>query len=453
MKLMICFLLLSLSVNAVHAKEVTKTVYAKFTGDLKSNNLVAIDETVMTQPCSNSAQGDCYFLLGGKKINGFALGGYDGYDVSAISGVLNSVSAAFDTTPRSVVLINANGKTTNAYFRIIGIGFQINAPYLGGFAYSFDRVFMFPEGGAWPGTTNLALSAGGDCSSIGTFHYSYPGRAFRTFWVANKSVGRVNCFATNAVWSNLPNAKLAYEGIGPYFLYEITTDSVTRLEPGLYESITPIKYSVGSGKDIEPFSGVYRNPEWPNSYGPVPDMVSVNVKLNVEHAVYVSGMVSKLKLYPGTTLSWERWKQIRTPLKNDLHFRFASTGPVRVSVVCKDAYTQEGDCALLRRLPSSSIEPGAVDGTDSTKYGISIKLNLPGFVNYYTKETIQNYLLKPSTSPIGSMPSSSLTIEPLTTETQPATFDISTLPDVSRLLEAGRTYAGTVTFIIEPGTI
>lgn len=449
MKFFIFFIFFNLSISLAHALDVTKTIKASFIGNLSSPELVAVDDTVMTQPCSSSSQGDCYFFYGGKKINGFSLGGVDRNDVTALKGIPNGLSARFDTTPRAIDVINESGRVAKVYLRIIGIGFQLNGAYDGGIFYKFDRIIAYPNGSPWPNNAQVDLVAGGDCSSIGTYHY-VTGAAFRTFWRTAKREGMANCYATNAMWSNVANAISAYQAIGPYFLYELTTDKVTSLEPGMYKSKSPVVYSIGAGKDIEPFSGVSGTQP---GYARVPERVNINIELFIQHSIYVSNLVNKLKLYPDSSLSWERWGKIRTPLKNDIHFRFASTGPIRLSVFCKDAYTQEGNCALLRRQPSNSIEPGAVDSSDEKKYGIDIRLNLSGFINYFTKESIQSYLLIPSTSPIGATPSSSITIEPITTVPQPGSINISTSPGVSETMAPGRTYSGTITLVVEPGSI
>lgn len=437
-------------VNITQAREVTKTVQAQFIGDLSSNNLVATDITPITQDCKALLQGDCFFLTeDGQKINGFALGGGDIRDVTALRGL--PFSARFDTTPRRVELINELGTKTIVNFKVIGIGFQVNSSYQNAHWYTFENTFTHADGTTWPSGADENIVPEGDCKTLYTTGY-VTAKAFRTFWLAKNTEGMANCYAKNAFWSTASNAIPNYQAIGPYFLYSITTEAVTGLEPGKYTSITPLRYTVGVGKQLDPFQGTFISLV-PSIYVPVPDSVSININLTIEHSVKISGIENKIKLYPGTSVSWNKWFQIRTPLKNDVHFRMASTGPIRLSVLCKDATTSNGDCALLRRNPSGTIEPGTVDPTDTNKYGVELKINLAGFRNYYTKEPIQNYILKPSTSALGSKPTSSLTLEPLTTNSNPGSIDIKTLPGVAELMEAGRTYAGSITLVIEPGEI
>lgn len=423
----------------VYSAETNKYVIAEFSGLLGSPSNVAKDITPITISCRSWSQNDCYEMIDEQKVNSFGTGEATSQDLDIQAMIGEPFRIKFDAATRPVSLVRSDGVAVQAYFKIIGVSFQVNAPFWNTFAYQ--------DGTSWPMTAPSVLF-GGDCSRSESFIVTGSrDQSIRVFAYSDKE-GVAVCPASNMYYKPKSSANYKYTGQNAFFLYRLTTDDVRAMEPGIYNTTAPLRYTIGQGKNIDLYEGNITRDTMPTAH-------NVNIQLKVSHDMRITGSVSSIKLYPGTAMSWERWRRERTPLKNDIHFRMASTGPARISVFCKDAITGSGECALRRRLPSTTATPGAIDPADSKLYGIKLFLTVAGYKEYYSNKDLQMLELKPSTRLATSSvePTSSITVVPTTSESMVGTVNIETLPGVSEMMENGRTYAGTITMVFEPGVI
>ncbi|MFQ2293905.1 hypothetical protein ACK323_20630 [Aeromonas enteropelogenes] len=422
----------------VYSAETNKNVYAQFTGLLGAPSNVAEDVTTGLVSCASWSQNDCYAMVDGEKINAFGTGPATSQDLIITPGMVGQpFRVKFDSQTRPVDLFRADGAVVRAYFKIVGVSFQVNGnpPW---------ETFSYSDGTPWT-SSPPDIIFGGDCTKSSSHAMDAQNKHIRIYAHSNKE-GISDCPASNMYYN--PLSVSYYTGQNAFFLYRLTTDDVRAMEPGTYTTRVPVRYTIGQGENIDLYEGrITRNT--------LPTAHNINITLEVSHDMRITGSVSSVKLYPGTAMSWERWRRERTPLKNDIHFRMASTGPARISVFCKDAITGSGECALRRRLPSTTATPGAIDPADSKLYGIKLFLTVAGYTEYYSGKDLQMLELKPSTRLATSSvePTSSITVVPTTSESMVGTVNIETLPGVSEMMENGRTYAGTVTLVFEPGVI
>lgn len=435
------------------ANETNKQVFATFSGKLNDASNVATDVTPNLVNCMAWSQDDCFIILSsGEKVNSFGTGGASSQNLKVTPGMVGRpFTVKFDASTKPVVLTRSDGMKVDAYFKVIGVSFQINAVAWGAFSYKLENIFTYPDGTSWlaNGGTYPTIQFTGDCTTGNSFVTpSSNNLSMRIFTYTNKE-GFAICPSTNMYFNPAaPTNGDKYNGQNAFFIYRLTTDDVRKMEPGVYTTSVPIRYTIGQGESIDLYEGTVTQSTLKTAH-------NVNIQLTVTHDIKITGSVSKIKLYPGTPVNWEKWKITRTPLSNDIFHSLASTGPVRVSVFCKDYITAGGLCAMRRRLPNDVSDVGAVDPSDSRLYAVKLFLTQAGFVDYYTRDSIQNVELTPSTVlPTSTRaPTSSVTIVPLGSYSNPGSLLIMTAPNVAESMESGRTYAGSITLVFEPGQI